>query len=1419
MIQTGTEVQTNRSSHSQGQLQGGFQGELQGKLQGTWPLSAAQQGIWLGQQLDPHSPCYNTAECVEICGYLDPVIFERSLRQMVTEAETLHLRFDRHRSMTEGQSQTIADHHNEENPIQYLDLDSSSDWCLHSVDLSTTPNPKQATWEWMHRDLHQQVNLNTDKLFAQALLRVAPDCFFWYQRIHHIAIDGYGCTLLLQRVAEIYTAITQGKAMPPSPFASLEAVLAEDFAYQTSEQKGRDRAYWLDVLADAPNPVSLSQTDPGLSSVTATGTFCLRQSDVLSSEQFDRLQTVARSLCASWSDLLLATTALYLHQATGARDLILGVPMMGRLGSAALRVPAMVMNIVPLRLVISADTEFPDLVGQIGQRLRTLRPHHRYRYEQLRRDLKRVGGGRRLFGPIVNIMPFDNTLRFGDAPGILHNVSAGPVEDLAFNIRVGAVGQMLKLDLDGHPACYAAQDLAHHLQQWLAVLSKTLDHLDGQSPVTDHQVPIIEPETNFAIPAAAISRQTEQTEFGIRNSETPVSVIWGEPIESPRQLVLDRLQEQVRLHPHTKAVESAGWSLSYSELWQLVQDFGSRLVAAGIEPEQIVAIHLPRSGAAIVAILGILFSGAAYLALDPEAPIARNASLLKDARPVLLITQPDRQLQSLADLPPQLLLNSLLPTNVVQAIAQHQPSPQETVPLKQIRDNTLAYMVYTSGSTGQPKGVMIEHLALASFVRGAVQRYGIRPGDRVLQFAALHFDASVEEIFVTLCSGATLVLREEAMLQSIPHFLQACQEKQITVLDLPTAFWHELTFCLAHRQETLLPSLRMVIIGGEAAHPERVKQWHTIVNRHPNTVEVTTDKEATREVILLNTYGPSETTVVATAATVAILDSEQEVSIGRPLPGVVVAVLDSARNPVAVGERGELYILGPTLARGYWGQDQLSVDRFVPLNHFPGQPRAYRTGDQVYLRPDGQLIFVGRLDTQFKISGHRIDPAEIEAVLTTIPGIREAAVVGYTLPEGIKRLGAYLVAETPHPSVQTLRRHLTQVLPIAVVPGGFNFVDALPKTSAGKVDRSRLKQLTPTWLTEHQTTSISPLEALILQAWSTLLGHQGLTVQDDFFEWGGQSLQLIQVANWLSAKLNRDIPIATLFRYPTAATLAMALNHDGLQLDFGHSPVASPQPAASLTLFSPLLPITENQHPPLFCLHPAAGISWCYLGLAKHLSSQYSLYGLQSPDNVAKANVAQASWSARINQDLALIRQVQPQGPYRLLGWSVGGLIAHGMATQLQHQGEEVASLILLDAYPSHCFSTRDKPDQQEILTMLLQGTGQELTDIDRLQLDTLLAITQANIELARYAPTPDRYHGDLLFFTATQRPTNARTYPQNPLTPLTHQAWQPFVTGEIVNHNLDVEHGQILKGECLATIAEAIVAHYKGHTKENFSH
>lgn len=1015
------------------------------------PLSAAQHGIWLGQQFDLRSPVYNAAECTELRGPVDPALFEAAVRQAVGEAEALHARF------VPGEG----------GPRQLLG--SQPDWALHVADLSEAPDPWAAAQAWMREELARPVDLSRGPLFAQALLKAAPDRFLWYQRVHHIALDGYGFSLMARRVAALYTERVTGRPAG-SGFGPLSAVLDEDAAYHAGPQHALDRTFWLERFADRPVPVSLGEPAP------MSATF-LRQTHHLSPGEVERLQAAARQAGLSWPDLVLAATAAWLHSRTDAPEVVLGLPVMARLGSAALRVPCMAMNIVPLRVPVQPDASLLELARQVASELRTTRPHLRYRYEQLRRDLRLVGGQHRLFGPVVNLMPFDYALSFAGIEAQAHNLSAGPVEDLSIGMYARSGGSGLRVDFDANPACYRADELAAHQRDFLQCLESLLGGPPLSGPVG-------------------------------RKGRSP-SVLDGGPLPVPARPVLELIAEQARGKPGEIAVEHGAQRLSYAELLQAARALADRLTAAGVQPDSPVAVMLPRGVDAIVATLGVLLSGAGYLPMDPLGPSSRNAAILDDAAPALTIA-----LAGPGDL-------------VVERNPRAAP-PQQ--PPARAADERLAYVIYTSGSTGQPNGVEISQGALAHFVAGATHRYGLRREDRVLQFAPLHFDASVEEIFLTLCVGATLVLRTEEMLQSVPRLLDACAAHGITVLDLPTALWHELAYSLSTGAARLPPSIRTVIIGGEAALPERIARWRAAVGP---------------EVLLLNTYGPTEATVVATVATLGggaeAAPVGEEVPIGRPLPGVRAAIVGRHGRLAAPGAEGELYLLGGGLARGYLGRPELDAARFAPLDALPERPRAYRTGDRVRLREDGQLAFVGRVDDEFKISGHRVDPTEVETVLLGHPGVREAAVVGQVLPGGTRRLCAHLVAAPPAPTAAELRRYLLARLPAPMVPGAFVLSERLPRTSTGKLDRSALRRAPASEESLPAAVAATELERVVLRVWEEVLGVSGASAQDDFFELGGQSLQSIQVATRLGAALGREVAVATVFRHPTAAGLAQAL--------------------------------------------------------------------------------------------------------------------------------------------------------------------------------------------------------------------------------------------------------------------------------------
>ncbi|MFD9433469.1 amino acid adenylation domain-containing protein [Streptomyces sp. NPDC060002] len=1001
------------------------------------PLPPAQEGVWTGQRLDPDSPAYNTAEYVHIHGPVDAALFDEALHLVVAETEALHVVY--------GVDEQGRPWETDAPP---------ADWRLHTADLTAEPDPHTTALAWMDEDVARPVDLARGPVFGHALLRIGREEHLWFHRVHHIALDGFGLSLVARRVAEVYTALVAGEPVQGSGFGTLASVRDEECAYRESPRFAEDRAHWTDRFADRPPVV----TQAGRAALPGR-TFRRRVAD-LDAARTEALRAVARDLRVTWSELLLAVTVARLHHTTGAPEIVLGLPVMGRLGSVSLRVPCMVRNILPLRVTVTASDSLRDLAARISRELRAGLPHQRYRYEQLRRDLRLLGGQRRLSGPGVNIMPFAYDLRFAGHRSTVHNVSAGPVDDLSVNVYDRSEGAGLRIAVDAHPDLYDEADVTAFQEGLLALLAAAV-----------------------AAPDRALG------ELGARRA---VPVLDGGPLPGPARPVLGLIAEHAARSGQTVAVEHDGRSVTYAELLGSARDLARRLAVRGVGPGDLVALTLPRGIDAVTAVLGVLLSGAAYCPFDPTAPRARGEGLLEEVRPTLVLTA-----DAYATLP-----------------ADDRPDPgtapptAPTAPTASTPDD-LAYVLHTSGSTGRPKGVEIGHRALAHFVAGASHRYGPRRGDRVLGFAPLHFDTSVEEIFLTLCAGATLVVRTDDMTDSVPAFLDACARLRISFLDLPTAYWHEVAHAVSTGAAALPTEVRTVVIGGEAALPERVDRWRKAVGT---------------SVRLLNTYGPTEATVVATVADLHDPGlAPGDVPIGLPLPGTGAAVVD-----------GELHLLGGNLALGYRGDRPPDAARFAPLDALPGAPRAYRTGDLVRIGDDGQLRHLGRSDTEFKISGHRVHPAEVESALLGHPGVRDAVVVGQVLRGGARRLVAYVVPDGPAPAVATVREHLRAALPAAMIPSTVEFLDHLPRTGSGKIDRTALAAELPVTPSAVSGT----LEHTVAAAWQEVLGAATLSAQDDVFERGAQSLQAIQVANRLGVALAREVKVAWLFQHPTAAELA-----------------------------------------------------------------------------------------------------------------------------------------------------------------------------------------------------------------------------------------------------------------------------------------
>ncbi|MCO6009315.1 amino acid adenylation domain-containing protein [Actinoallomurus purpureus] len=1066
----------------------------------SWPLSAAQRGVWYAQLLNPDAPV-QVAQYVEIDGPVDSGVFTAAVRACAHEIEAVHVRLVESPAPSAGPPEQVLDLAPVEVPV---------------VDLSGEADPRAAARAWMRADSSAPVDLMAGRLFFNALLRLGDDRHLWYLRCHHLAVDGYSGPLITRRLAEVYTAMVDGRPYGAGTLGSLEVLLTEDEEYRASRRFERDRAYWLERFAGLPDAPTLpgapSLPDaPSLSVRPAHGTRpsarFIRESGRLSPAEADALTSAARVLDTTLTGLTIAAAAAYTARLCGVSDVVLGLAVTARTTPAARRTPGMLSNVLPLRLTVRPADSVRDLTRQVTERVGRLLRHQRYRLEDLRRDLGLLGDARPLYGPLINIMGFEHDLDFAGHRGVPHVLTTGPVEDLAVNVYEGATGEGTRIDIDAHPERYTPAEVAAHHARFLDFL-RTLGTAAPDRPIGVLDVAL--PEER----AAALEQQPVVQE----PSGSPQSgrAMLAEPFASPRArraTIPELFAARAAHRPDAVAVTHADISLTYGDLNARANRLAHRLIALGAGPERLVALALPRSADLVVAILAVLKSGAAYVPIDPDYPANRVAAMLEDADPALVLTT------ATADLPAEVERVTL-----DDAALAGYPGDDPVVPL---RSEHPAYVIYTSGSTGRPKGVVVPHENVVRLLDATDHWFGFGPSDVWTLFHSCAFDFSVWELWGALLYGGRLVVVPYDVSRSPEDLLRLLDDERVTVLNQTPSAWGQLM--RADRDKTRDLALRYVIFGGEALDPSRLADWYS---RHADDAPV-----------LVNMYGITETTVHVTYAP---LDSASTAAgpagmIGVGIPDLRVYVLDAALRPMPPGVTGELYVAGAGLARGYLGRPDLTAERFVADPYGPG--RMYRTGDLARRHADGRLEYVGRADHQVQLRGFRIELGEIEAVLAAHPSVDDvAAVLREDGPEDDRhrRVVAYVTGPDADPAA--LRDLTRRNLPGHMVPSAVVVLDALPLTPNGKVNRRAL----PAPEVEASSRGPrTPVEKVLCEIFAEVLGVPSVGIDDGFFDLGGDSLLATRVTARTRSVLGIELPVRALFENPTVTGLAATLDATG----------------------------------------------------------------------------------------------------------------------------------------------------------------------------------------------------------------------------------------------------------------------------------
>ncbi|NGO07961.1 amino acid adenylation domain-containing protein, partial [Streptomyces sp. HC44] len=942
------------------------------------PLSAAQAGVWAGHELDPSGAKYNISEYITLHGAVDHRLLEAAWHQLLQDAETLRVRV----VVKEGEElrQLVAAELRPGLPL---------------IDLTGEDDPEAAAQDWMHQDRHRPVDLAEGGLTTFALLKVADDRFHFYERIHHILIDASGGPLITGRMAQVYSALARGEEFGPSGFAPLTQLVEEDADYRRSPVFTADRDYWAGLLADTPEPPRLADT-LGLAPADEQILF-LRRTTRLPAADFDRLRDVARGLRTMWPVLTITATAAYVARMTGRQDIVLGLPVTARKTPADRRTPVLRSNVVPLRVRVTPGDSLAELVAQVTRATRAALKHQRYRYEDIRRDLKRLGDGQTLTGPVVNMMDLDYDLDFAGLRTTAHNLSNGPVDELSFAAYHRADGEGLILAFDANPDYYDAGLLAAHQDRFLRFL---------QGVVAEPERP-----TGGIEVLSPGERQRLLTEWNATDRAVPAGPL-GELFAA-----------QVAATPDEVAVAADGAELTYAELDARANRLARRLVTLGVTAESPVALLLERSVDAVVATMAVVRAGGVYVPLHSGLPPERMAWVLDDVGASVLLT--DRDVPGLS-------------TRVVTLDRETWSGESEDenpgAPDITVLPDQLAYVMYTSGSTGVPKGVGVRHRDVVDFAFDRRWRGGAH--DRVLMHAPQSFDASTYELWVPLLNGGRVVVAPPGQVDgAVVERMTA--EHGVTAAFLTTALFN----LIADEHPEAFAGMRTVWTGGDAASAAAMRRV----------------LEACPGITVGNGYGPTETTTFAVTALARSADDIGTVPpIGTPLDNMRAYVLDAGLRPAPVGVVGELYVAGTGLARGYHNRPNLTAERFVACPYGAPGERMYRTGDLVRWRADGRLEYVGRADLQVKVRGFRIELGEVEAVLAGHASVAQVVVVAREDRPGERRLVAYVVPEGDGADPADLRAHTARELPEYMVPVAFVELERLPLTVNGKVDRGAL---------------------------------------------------------------------------------------------------------------------------------------------------------------------------------------------------------------------------------------------------------------------------------------------------------------------------------------------------------------------------
>ncbi|HEV8335455.1 MAG TPA: amino acid adenylation domain-containing protein [Candidatus Polarisedimenticolia bacterium] len=1334
------------------------------------PLSFAQQRLWFLDRLEPGNPSYNIPAALRLEGPLDVQALRQALEAIVERHESLRTTFP----IVDGLPVQViqAPARRTGTPDEKLDSgDSAGGWHgqeMSIIDLSALPHAEreEAAQRRAAEAACEPFDLARGPLRRASLLKLGEQDHVLLLSFHHIVSDGWSTEIFLRELAALYAAFREGR---PSPLPDLPIQYADFAAWQrqwlVTEGLASQIAYWKRELAGAP-PLDLPVDRPRPRVPTYRGA---REKVAVDPALLRRLRDLGRRHGATLFMTLLAAFQTLLHRHSGQEDLSIGFPIAGRRRVEIEGLIGFFANTLVIRCDLSDDPGFIELLSRVRRSTLDAYVHQDVPFEKIVEEIQPERDQSRQ--PLFQVMlVLQNTA----AP------AAGLAGLSAEFLEVGAGTSKFDLTLS----------LADDGRRLEGMLEYSTDLFDAVTirRLADHLDCLL--REIVADPARRLSElplatQEEQEHLQMRCSGAALEASRATQRGETGRLIHERIEDQARRRPDAVAVAFRDERLTYRELDLRAGEMARRLRGRIAGPASLIGLCVERSPEMVVGILAILKAGGAYVPLDPSWPAARLAFALADTQAAVVVSQ-----TSLLERLPKwdgrvLLLDEERQPDACSGSglgAEAKPSESR---LRGAGPGDLAYLIYTSGSSGQPKGVAVTHRNLLYSTLARPEFYRETP-DVFLLLPSFAFDSSVAGLFWTLSEGGTLVLPEKGSVYDPPRLGALVARHRVTHwLSVPALY----DALLAHALPGDLGSLRTVIVAGETC-PSHLPERHRALVPHAR---------------LFNEYGPTETTVWCTAFEATAAGRAASIPIGRPIPGAKVYVVDRRMRLAPAGVPGEIGIGGPGVACGYYRRPDLTSEKFVP-DPFDRTPEArlYLTGDMGRWLPDGSLQFLGRRDGQVKVRGFRIETGEIEAALARHPDVEAAAVVVRSKDTSGNRLAAFIVPRNRAPlEPAELKRFLGACLPDPMVPGLLRIVEALPRTPSGKTDRRSLASM-PIPEGESETGRTLPrdgVEHRLAAIWRELLGVDLIGVEDRFFALGGHSLLAVDLIGRIEKELGRRLPLAALFRDDTLAGLASILRRpeeaEAIEPPSFSTPEAFSSRASVLRLQS------SGSGTPLFFVHPVGGMGICYATLAHRLGRERPFFALESPGLVADLPDG-VTVEALAGAYLESIRRIQPKGPYLLGGWSFGGVVAFEMASCLARIGEKTALLALVDSRAPDPGGGFPHLDEEAVTSMVMAEMGQAQVEIlDRSLLKRIERIVRGHVQALR-CYTPGRYPGRVCLLRATGLGA-ALGDPAH--------GWRDFAKAGVDVHDVAADHydivrepavrvvAQVLRGWCRATV------------------